>query len=352
MLGTEQAGTLCCGVAIMITMTRTFVIAVLCLWMLTNYGCAMQADMVDLENEVRRMKGIVLETQRDVSLLQKPQRPVQQEQTMVQMRESMAKFGGETKEMVEMLQKNQANYEIRFDQMATDMQVIQGKLEENNHRLSEVSEGLDDQERTIQELSRKVDILETKVQAAQRGQDKILLPGQDVDAGKAAKPAARPEPQIKPPAALPPVALPTPQPEQPAPALPAEGTGVTIAAPSDFYNQAYKEYMLGNYDLAIAGFSDYLRQSPDGSLAPNAVYWIGECYYSKGDYAKAVAAFESVTIDFPKSNKVVGALLKMGYSYEKTGNKETALAYFKKVIEQFPYSDEAKLAKVKLTELH
>ena len=48
----------------------------------------------------------------------------------------------------------------------------------------------------------------------------------------------------------------------------------------------------------------------------------------------------------------MGALLKMGYSYEKTGNKETAMAYFKKVIEQFPYSDEAKLAKVKLTELH
>ncbi|MBI5038356.1 MAG: tol-pal system protein YbgF [Nitrospirae bacterium] len=347
MLGTEQAGTLYRSGEIMITLSKTFVIATLWLWILTSYGCAMQADMVDLENEVRRMKGIVLETQRDVSLLQRPQRPVPQEQTMVQMRESVAKFGGEAKEMVESLQKNQANYEVRFDQMATDVQVIQGRLEENNHRLSEMSEGLDDQGRTVQELSRKVDILEVKTREAQRGQDKILLPGQDVDPGKTGKPVVKTEPQIKLPVALPP-----PQPEEPAPALPAEGTGVSTAAPSDLYNQAYKEYMLGNYDLAIAGFSDYLRQSPGGNLAPNAVYWIGECYYSKGDYAKAVAAFESVTIDFPKSNKVVGALLKMGYSYEKTGNKETAMAYFKKVIEQFPYSDEARLAKVKLTELH
>ena len=336
----------------MITLSKTFVIAALWIWILTSYGCAMQADMVDLENEVRRMKGIVLETQRDVSLLQRPQRPVPQEQTMVQMRESMAKFGGEAKEMVETLQKNQANYEIRFDQMATDVQVMQGKLEENNHRLSEMSEGLDDQEKAVQELSRRMDILEAKVREAQRGQDKILLPGQDVDPGKTGKPAAKPEPQIKPLVVLPPAALPPSQPEQPAPALPAEGTGVSTAAPSDLYNQGYKDYMLGNYDLAIAGFSDYLRQSPDGNLAPNAVYWIGECYYSKADYAKAVAAFESVTIDFPRSNKVVGSLLKMGYSYEKTGNKETAMAYFKKVIEQFPYSDEAKLAKVKLTELH
>ena len=215
-----------------------------------------------------------------------------------------------------------------------------------------MSEGLYDQDKIVQELSRKMDILEAKVREAQRGQDKILLPGQDVDPGKTGKPVAKPEPQIKPLVVLPPAALPPSQPEQPAPALPAEGTGVSTAAPSDLYNQGYKDYMLGNYDLAIAGFSDYLRQSPDGNLAPNAVYWIGECYYSKADYAKAVAAFESVTIDFPRSNKVVGSLLKMGYSYEKTGNKETAMAYFKKVIEQFPYSDEAKLAKVKLTELH
>ena len=76
MLGTEQTGTLYRGGEIMITLSKTFVIATLWIWILTNYGCAMQADMVDLENEVRRMKGIVLETQRDVSLLQRPQRPV------------------------------------------------------------------------------------------------------------------------------------------------------------------------------------------------------------------------------------------------------------------------------------
>src|SRR3990172_12264054 len=215
MLGTEQAGTFYRGGEIMITLSKTFVIATLWLWILTSYGCAMQADMVDLENEVRRMKGIVLETQRDVSLLQRPQRPVPQEHTMEQMRESVAKFGGEAKEMVESLQKNQANYEVRFDQMATDVQVMQGKLEENNHRLSEMSEGLDDQDKIVQELSRKMDILEAKVREAQRGQDKILLPGQDVDPGKTGKPAAKPEPLIKPPVALPP-----PQPEQPAPALP------------------------------------------------------------------------------------------------------------------------------------
>lgn len=323
-------------------------ILLIAIGVISLYGCAMQSDLVDLENELRRMKGIVLETQRDVSLLQKSQQSAQQEQLVEQMRENMAKFGGETKDMLEMLQKNQADFEIRFDQLATDVQVIQGRLEENNHRLSELSEGIDDQEAAIQELSRKIDIIEARMGDDQRGSDRILLPGKDVESDKGVRPV---KPDTSPMLPVAPSPLPPPQSLKPPSVSPSEGTGTTPIAPSDLYNQAYKDYMAGNYDLAISGFSNYLSQIPSGSLAPNALYWIGESYYSKGDYTKAVTAFESVTIDYPKSEKIVGALLKMGYSYEKMGNKEMSVVYFKKVIEQFPYSQEASLAKVKLTEL-
>lgn len=313
--------------------------------LLSLAGCAMQSDFVDLENEVRRMKGIVMETQRDVAVLQKAQQSGQQEQVMEQMRKEMANLGGESREMLDILQKNQADFEVRFNQLTTDVQVIQGNLEENNHRLSELSESIDDQEAALQELSRRMDAVESRTGEAQKGEGMILLPGKDVGSDKAVKPS---KPDT---AAVPPPALPLSRPQAPpSPPEPAAG-GTHATPPSDFYNQAYKDYLAGNYDLAIAGFSNYLRQSPAGNLAPNALYWIGESYYSKGDYPKAVTAFESVTIDYPKSDKVVGSLLKMGYAYEKTGNKEMATVYLKKVVEQFPYSDEAKLAKVKLTEL-
>jgi len=298
-------------------------------------GCAMQADLVDLENEVRKMKAILLETKRDVALMQKPQRSEQEEQLAEQNREKMARIETETKEKLNNLQKNQADFEVRFDQLSTDAQVIQGRLEENNHKLSELSEGIDDQETAIQELSRKLDLIETRMNETQRSPDnKILLPGKDIDPNKDIKPV-----------------LPPPKSTGPHPVPMTQDTDLTKIAPSDLYNQAYKDYMAGNYDLAITGFSNYLRQSPTGTLASNALYWIGECYYSKADYPKAVSAFESVTIDFPRSEKVVGSLLKMGYSYEKMGNNSMALVYYKKVIEQFPFSQEAALAKVKLTEL-
>ncbi len=275
-------------------------------------GCAMQSEFVDLENEVNRMKVILLQTQREIS--QQPQRD-----------EKFSKAESQNSASIDLLQKNQADFEVRFTQLATDVQILQGGVEENSHRLTELTESSEDHDAAIQELSRRLDNLE-----ALRGE------GSKPQQGTTIMPA-------------PPVTQSGQQPAQSAAVKPSVST--SALTPSDQYNQAYKDYMAGHYDPAIEGFYNYLRQMPTGNLAPNALYWIGECYYSKADYTKSVTVFESVTIDYPKSDKVSGALLKMGYGYEKLGNNSMAKLYFKKVAEQFPYSKEAELAKVRLTDL-
>lgn len=272
---------------------------------ITISGCAMQSEFVDLENEVNRMKVILLQAQREVSELQKSQQPQQDDHIAVEIKEQFAKMDSQNTGSIEMLQKNQADFENRFTQLATDVQVIQGSVEENTHRMAELTENSDDHDAAIQEISRRLDNLEAMKGEEGRKQQEMPVPS----------------------------------------------GGVAASTPSELYNQSYKDYMSGNYDLAIEGFYNYLRQSPTGNLAPNALYWIGECYYSKGDYAKSVTVFESVTIDYPKSDKIVSAFLKMGYGYEKLKNNDMAKLYFKKVVEQFPYSSEASLAKVRLTDL-
>lgn len=274
---------------------------------ITISGCAMQSEFVDLENEVNRMKVILLQAQREVSELQKSQQPQQDDHIAVEIKEQFAKMDSQNTGSMDMLQKNQADFENRFTQLATDVQVIQGSVEENTHRMAELTENSDDHDAAVQEMSRRLDNLEA-------------------------------------------IVTPPGQPTVHSPAVTPSG-GAAASTPSELYNQSYKDYMSGNYDLAIEGFYNYLRQLPTGNLAPNALYWIGECYYSKGDYAKSVTVFESVTIDYPKSYKIVSALLKMGYGYEKLNNNDMAKLYFKKVVEQFPYSPEASLAKVRLTEL-
>ncbi|MEK6583388.1 MAG: tol-pal system protein YbgF [Nitrospirota bacterium] len=288
---------------------------------ITISGCAMQSEFVDLENEVNRMKVILLQAQREVSELQKSQQPQQDDHIAVEIKEQFAKMDSQNTGSIDMLQKNQADFENRFTQLATDVQVIQGSVEENTHRMAELTENSDDHDAAIQEMSRRLDNLEAmKGEEVRKQQEMPVVP------------APPGQPTVHSSAVTPP-------------------GGVVASTPSELYNQSYKDYMSGNYDLAIEGFYNYLRQLPTGNLAPNALYWIGECYYSKGDYGKAVTVFESVTIDYPKSDKIVSALLKMGYGYEKLNNNDMAKLYFKKVVEQFPYSPEASLAKVRLTDI-
>ncbi|MBI5192621.1 MAG: tol-pal system protein YbgF [Nitrospirae bacterium] len=286
--------------------------------MVTVSGCAMQADMLDMENEVKIMKGMLLEMQRDVTQLQKANPVQQQERSGEQTKEDMERSAryerseGKTKEAIEALQKNQANFEIRFDQLSTDVQVIQGSLEENSHKVMELSENADNQDAAVEELTRKVDQIESTLKEISAASVKLSS-----DNEQSPQPAA--------------VQPPTP--------------------PSELYNQAFKDYVAGNYEIAITGFTNYLSQAQDGNLAPNAMYWIGESYYSKGEYENAVKQFKKVTDEYPKSDKVAGSFLKIGYVYEKMGDKDMAIVYFKKVVEQFPNAHEASLAKVKLSEI-
>ncbi|MCC6545074.1 MAG: tol-pal system protein YbgF [Nitrospirae bacterium] len=287
-------------------------------------GCAMQSEFVDLENEVNRMKVILLQIQRDTT----PQ-PQREDKISQDIKERFSRIESQNSGSIDMLQKNQADYEGRLTQITTDVQIIQGGLEENTHRLTELTESSDDHDAAIQELTRRLDNLEGSKGVGDKQQGSNIIPSSPVTQETG---------------------------QQPVQSNAGKTSGSTsgnssTSNPSELYNQAYKDYMAGHYDPAIEGFYSYLRQIPTGNLAPNALYWIGECYYSKGDYTKSVTVFESVTIDYPKSDKVVGSLLKMGYGYEKLGNNNMAKIYFKKVAEQFPYSQEASLAKVRLTEI-
>src|SRR5439155_26855848 len=105
-----------------------------------------------------------------------------------------------------------------------------------------------------------------------------------------------------------------------APGAPAI-TEVTVPAPAgtedpmQTYQAAYRDYQRGNYDLAIAGFRDFITRNPNSDLADNAAYWIGESLFSQKKYREAIEQFDTVVTKYPKSDKVAEALLNKGYSY-------------------------------------
>lgn len=135
------------------------------------------------------------------------------------------------------------------------------------------------------------------------------------------------------------------------PAAPAQAAGAQPSEPAQLYNSAYEDYMRGNYDLAIQGFSEYLRRYPETELADNALYWIGECNYSKKDYDKAIDTFTQLLNTYKTSDKAAAALLKKGFAYLEKGDKSQAVINLQYVVFEYPASPEATLAKERLAKL-
>jgi tol-pal system protein YbgF len=144
-----------------------------------------------------------------------------------------------------------------------------------------------------------------------------------------------------------PTTVPAPQPAVTEVNVPAP----TSDNPMEVYQAAYRDYQRGNYDLALAGFRDFLKNYPNSELSSNAEYWIGESLYSQKKYSEAIEQFNGVVNKYPKSDKAPGALLKKGYAYLALNDRPRAIVQFQYVVHEYPSSRESALAKDRLKQL-
>lgn len=258
-------------------------------------ACAPQAELVKTQSAVSNVREDTKATKTQVQELQR----------------RLDALDENTKGSVD-AQKVMADYGAKSDQLATDIQILQGKLEENNFRIQEFAQKLDDKSFKISELTGRVDELEARVKSLATGTSSASIGPAGTVSDKSASKAVE---------------------------------------PSEAYRQAMNDYNSGNFDLALAGFHNYLTQFPSTSQADKAQYWVGECYYAKKDFPKAIDAFSKVVKNYPKSEKVAGARLKIGYSYLNEKNTAKAKEYLNRVIKEHPGTKEAQLAKEKLRQI-
>lgn len=114
------------------------------------------------------------------------------------------------------------------------------------------------------------------------------------------------------------------------------------------YSAVLEKLKAGKTDEAIAGFRDFTNRFPQGRLADNAWYWMGEAYFVKRDYDSAARSFQTVLDRFPASPKAPDAMLKSGMVQLEQKQKDAARATWQKVIDQYPGSNAANLARQRL----
>ena len=110
------------------------------------------------------------------------------------------------------------------------------------------------------------------------------------------------------------------------------------------YLAAFDELKRGDYVASARAFEDFLSRHPDGTYAPNALYWLGESYYVTQNYPLAEAQFRAVVERYPTHDKAAGALLKVGLSQFGQEQFEAAAGTLREVVARYPGTDVARTA--------
>ncbi len=141
------------------------------------------------------------------------------------------------------------------------------------------------------------------------------------------------------------------------PAPPAAG-GLTPSASAPppgissktLYDNALRDKMGGNNDLARKGFTDYLAWFGSTDLAPNAQYYLGELDYNEKKFDAAVASFDQV-LALGRNAKSNDARLMKGRALAELGQRSEAEKEFRTLISDAPNSDAAGRARAELRKL-
>ena len=118
---------------------------------------------------------------------------------------------------------------------------------------------------------------------------------------------------------------------------------VTIDKSSDKerYEYAYNLVQQKNYKQAEEQLLAFLKDFENSDLRPNALYWLGETYYTQGLYEQAVGQFSDIFTTYPNSTKAADSLLKLGLSMAALNNQKEACVAFLALLDKYPKAQES-----------
>lgn len=103
------------------------------------------------------------------------------------------------------------------------------------------------------------------------------------------------------------------------------------------YEAGLGNFTNGEYDKAIADFSQIAVSGRPSELVPNAYYWMGECYYAMQRYADALPYFE-YTVKAGPPNKRESAFYKLSRANNSMGNTQAAGMWYERLMAEYPRS--------------
>lgn len=126
---------------------------------------------------------------------------------------------------------------------------------------------------------------------------------------------------------------------------------ISMALPEDIFDMAKKDYIRGNYDLAIFGYNRLIEEYPEHSLVPSAYYELSQVYYAKGLWKKSIEMVDMLENLYPIDENIPNSLLVKARALRQMGEHAEAKKIFQRIEKDYPITEEAKIAKDELVTL-
>jgi len=131
--------------------------------------------------------------------------------------------------------------------------------------------------------------------------------------------------------------------------IPANQTNSSQMSPEEAeFKKAKALYDNKEYNQAIKAFGNFQKTYKNSKLNDQVLYYIADSYYNLKIYDKAIINFDQIVNAYPKSKLASKAMLKEGLSFINLGDKIDGRFLLEKVIKLYPNSPEAKEAKLYL----
>jgi TolA-binding protein len=202
-----------------------------------------------------------------------------------------------------------ADQKLVIDNLSNDVRVIREKLDDNNVRIGSLTQEVDSLRNSLQQAG-------SRPSGTSDGADPAPAGG-----GATAPPGG---------------------------GSPGGGVGVS---PQKLYDSAMGDYYSGQYDLAVLGFSDYIKSFPKADLADDAQVNICSAYLQDGKNDKAVEACDLAIRTYPGGDKIPDAYYKKGLALQNLRDVNGAREAWEHVVKSNPDTDAGRLAKQRLEQI-
>jgi TolA-binding protein len=209
-------------------------------------------------------------------------------------------------QQAETTRKAFADQKLVIDNLTNDVRVIREKLDDNNVRIGSLTQEVDSLRQSLQ-------------QAVTRPS-----PTAEPDGGGAGGAATSTGGTGPAPAPVPPVGV----------------------SPKQLFESAQSDYYAGSYELAISGFTDYIKSFPKSDQADDAQVLICNAYLTDGKYDKAVEACDVAIRTYPNGDRLPEAYYRKGVALQALKDADAARDAYERAIKGDPAGENGTIGRL------